>query len=68
VSSGRQVVEVYIVTVGSSSGSAKATSLVSRVQSRDKALNTAGLYATDAAYVTGSPSASLNSWVDLLAL
>lgn len=64
--SGRLDVEFYIVTVGSSSGSAVANSLVTKVQNKDSSLPAAGLYATQASYSTGSSGASLASWVDLL--
>lgn len=64
--SGLLDVEFYIVTVGSSSGSTLANSLVTRVQNKDSSLAAAGLYATQASYSTGSSGASLASWVDLL--
>ena len=64
--SGRLDVEFYIVTVGSSSGTTLANSLVTRVQNKDSSLAASGLYATQASYSTGSSGASLASWVDLL--
>jgi len=59
-------VQFYIVTVGSSSGSTVANSLVTKVQKKDSSLAAAGLYATQASYAAGSSGASLASWVDLL--
>lgn len=63
--SGLLDVEFYIVTVGSSSGSTVANSLVTRVHNKDSSLAAAGLHATQASYSTGSSGASLASWVDL---
>jgi hypothetical protein len=51
-------VVIYIIPVGTSSGRGAAESLVSLVDSRDPALNVAQLYATEAAFVTGSDSGS----------
>jgi len=51
-------VVIYIIPVGTSSGRGAAESLVSLVSSRDPALNVAQLYATEAAFVTGSDSGS----------